>query len=73
MLLKQWKRQMRLRDTEIAQLMDVTTDTIRNWLRGRVPREEQVYKIFRVTKGEVTPTDLYIRLPKLRGVDKDAA
>jgi len=73
MLLKQWKRQMKLRDAEIAQLMDVTTDTIKKWLSGRIPHEEHVYKIERVTKGEVTPNDLYTRRPKLRGVDRDAA
>jgi len=71
--LKPWKRQMRLRDAEIANLMHVTTDTVRKWLQGRVPREEQVYTIYRVSKGLVTPTDLYTRLPKFRGVDKDAA
>jgi DNA-binding transcriptional regulator YdaS (Cro superfamily) len=73
MPLKQWKRQMRLRDPEIAQLMDVTTDTVKKWLGGRVPREEQVYKIYRVTKGRVTPTDLYVQIPKIRFREIDEA
>lgn len=41
-------------------LADVSAGAFRKWLSGeRIPRKEQMEKIFEITGGRVTPNDFY--------------
>lgn len=65
MKLAEWKSQNGHTDESLAALIgDCSASSIQKWLRGeRIPREEQMLRIFEVTKGDVTPNDFY-QLPE---------
>ncbi len=61
MKLAEWKQGQGHTDEALAALIgDCSVSALRKWLSGeRIPREEQMLRIFDVTKGDVTPNDFY--------------
>jgi DNA-binding transcriptional regulator YdaS (Cro superfamily) len=73
MKLEPWLRMTHLNNSEFARLVQVKPDAVRKWLTSeKVPSPKNVLAIFRVTKGQVRPDDLY-NLPKIRHEDAPRA
>lgn len=45
--------------TEFAREIGVSPESVRLWMRGRVPRPKMMARIAKATNGQVTPADFY--------------
>lgn len=59
MQLKKYLESREISPREFADKVGVTKQAISRYLRGRVPRQDVVMKINKITRGEVGPNDFY--------------
>ena len=67
MKLDQWASRENLTYCEVASLIGRSPSVVYKWISGVTrPNEDGMAALYRLTRGEVTPTDFY-RLPHLPG------